>query len=260
MLNSAATIAKLSTVQVDWTNVRTVYRKMNEEFYLITEPFGIIIDDHLDTDLGNLIATIDVVDRTLDAIDDKDVRAEIADAIVNFLRCNLLLRLLPAFPAELYSPELEARLDVLREMIIRRDIRDQFADTIQNILFHTESKRTAFDLDQMIHHLVREWSLAGRLTLLILGDRSTRQFDRFFLLCCEMMPAVDMFLDAGSDYRSGQLSVRPTLKMYVKLILVFALPIPKLFQRFPKPMNLLRYSFAILNQNSREQQPALLEF
>ena len=40
-------------------------------FYLITEPFGISIDEDLNVDLGNLIAAIDVVDRTLDTIEDK---------------------------------------------------------------------------------------------------------------------------------------------------------------------------------------------
>ena len=56
---------------VDWKGIRRVYRKMNEEFYLITEPFGISIDEDLNVDLGNLIAAIDVVDRTLDTIEDK---------------------------------------------------------------------------------------------------------------------------------------------------------------------------------------------
>ena len=232
---------------VDWTGIRAVYRKMNEEFYLITEPFGISVDEKLNVDLGNLIAAIDVVDRTLDTIDEKAEREAYAAATVEFLKSDAPLKSIAGFPLKRLTDELETRLNKLRDIIRRGDIQDKFADTIEATFFHTEAKRSATKVTEMIHHLVTEWSLAGQLPVIILGDKTTAKFERFFNLCCEMMPAVDMILDAQADYQEGQLSVRPSLAMYARLFLLFALPMPKLFWRFPKPLNLVRYTFTFLN-------------
>ena len=233
--------------EVNWTGIRPVYRKMNEEFYLITKPFGISIDEELNVDLGNLIAAIDVVDRTLDTINEKAEREAYAAATVAFLKSDQPLSSIAGFPLERLTEELDTRLTELREIICRGNIQALFAETIESTFFHTEAKRSATKVDEMIDHLVTEWNLAGRLPVLILGDNTTPKFESFFYLCCEMMPAVDMIFDARADYREGQLSVRPSLMMYVKLFLVFALPMPKLFWRFPKPMNLVRYTFTFLH-------------
>ena len=118
--------------EVDWTGIRPVYRKMNEEFYLITKPFGISIDEELNVDLGNLIAAIDVVDRTLDTINEKAEREAYAAATVAFLKSDQPLSSIAGFPLKRLTEELDTRLTELREIICRGNIQALFAETIES--------------------------------------------------------------------------------------------------------------------------------
>jgi hypothetical protein len=98
----------------------------------------------------------------------------------------------------------------------------------------------------MIAELIAEWRSTGHLTVLMLGHKSTPQFERFFYLACEMMPAIDTIQDARFDFRTGQTAIRPTIGLYARLVGVFVFPLPRLIYYFPDRWSLFKYAFSFL--------------
>ena len=225
----------------DWTHVRAVYRKLHSDFHVLTKPFGIPISHELNGDLAHLIAALDVVDRELDEIEEFNRRKSFGEALIGYLRGKFSVVAYEPAPAELVT-----RMHSLRNIIVRREIQSEFCDTVATILKHTEAKRQTNDKCQMIRHLVTEWRSTGHLTILLLGKQSTKKFEEFFYLACEMMPAIDTIQDARSDYRKGQIKIRPGLGLYAKLFLVFVFPLPKLLCLFPARWSLFKYGVSFL--------------
>jgi len=239
--------------EMDWSNVRGVYRKLQDDFHLQTEPFGIFVPADRNLDLSQLIGAIDVVDRELDTIDEAEDREAFVAGVLLFLRGE---------SAELKvnaSRELSDRMWILREAIERLDIQTVFCDTVQKVVDHGESKRVAQTDKEMIHHLVEEWRLTGVLPVLVLREFSTPAFEKFFYLCCATMPAIDMIQDARMDYRSGQISVRPSIALYFKLMMIFFSPLPKLLLLFPSPLTLVRYAMSFVWQGIRGETNQFLQ-
>lgn len=230
---------------MDWTNVRGVYKKLQDDFHLLTEPFGIFVPEDRNRDLAQLIGAIDVVDRELDRIEAADERDTFIETVLGYLRGDTSTLDVEA------EPELHERMAILRESIDRLGIRDAFCDTVKEVVDHGEAKRIAKTNEAMIHHLVEEWRLTGVLPVLFLGELSTRAFEKFFYLCCATMPAIDMLQDARMDYRSGQIGIRPTIGLHLKLLWIFLKPLPKLVWLFPSPTTLVRYAISFIWQGLR---------
>jgi hypothetical protein len=229
----------LSDEPVDWYQVRSVYRKLHADFQVLTRPFGIRISRELDQDLAHLIGAIDVVDRELDGIEGADQRKAFGVALLRYLRGSAF-----AVDHDSDSIELVSRIRVLRRIIVRRKIQASFCKTVEEILRNTEAKRQSMNASQMIGHLITEWRSTGHLTVLFLGNHSTPEFEKFFHLACEMMPAIDTIQDARSDYRKGQMKIRPSIGFYLKLVAVLGLPLPKLFYLFPARWSLFKYAIS----------------
>lgn len=230
---------------MDWTNVRKVYKKLQDDFHLLTEPFGIFVPEDRNLDLSQLIGAIDVVDRELDRIDEAEGREIFIGDVLKWLRGQ---------SAELNvaaSEELSDRMTILKEAIERLGIQEKFCNTVQEVIQHGEAKRLAETDEDMIHHLVEEWRLTGVLPVLFLREFSTPKFEKFFYLCCATMPAIDMLQDARMDYRSGQIGVRPSIRLHLKLLKVFCVPLPKLVWLFPSPLTLVRYAISFIWQGIR---------
>lgn len=248
MLNIATFTGKLSAPSpMDWTNVREVYKKLQDDFHLLTEPFGIFVPEDRNRDLAQLIGAIDVVDRELDRIEEVESREVFITNVLSFLRGESVELNVDA------SVELADRMMILREAIERLGIQKKFCDTVREVVDHGEAKRLASTNDAMIHHLVEEWRLTGMLPVLFLGELATPAFEKFFYLCCATMPAIDMLQDARMDYRSGQIGVRPSIGLHLKLLKVFCCPLPRLLFLFPSPATLLRYAFSFVWQGIRGQ-------
>ena len=230
---------------MDWRNVRDVYRKLQDDFHLLTEPFGIYVPADRNLDLSQLIGAIDVVDRELDKIENASDREGFIVNVLEYLRADSSNLSVAA------SEELFERMAILREAIERLGIRKEFCDTVRKVVDHGEAKRVAATNEEMIHHLIEEWRLTGVLPVLFLRELSTPAFERFFYLCCATMPAIDMLQDARMDYRNGQIGVRPSIWLHLKLLKVFCTPLPKLLFLFPAPLTLLRYALSFIWQGIR---------
>ncbi|MDB4766952.1 hypothetical protein OAG71_04610 [bacterium] len=230
-----------AVAEIDWTNVRLVYKKMQDDFWLITSPFGIELDDQTCLYLAHLIGTIDSIDRTLDELPDLKQRVGFSQSLTDYLSGRT-----KTIESEFTSPEVNRRMENLRSAIILQDVQHEFCQTVTRVFAHTEAKRSATTEQKMISEMREEWRLTGRLTVLIMGAKTTADFEKFFYLCCEMMTAVDMIQDARDDYRNGQISVPPRISLYLRLMGEFLFPMPKLIWRFPRPLNLFRYTFSFL--------------
>jgi hypothetical protein len=244
-MTATFTSDSLSPRSMDWTNVREVYKKLQDEFHLLTEPFGIFVPEDRNLDLSQLIGAIDVVDRELDQIEDAESREVFINHVLGYLRDRSTNLNVDA------SAELFDRMRILKEAIERLDIQEKFCDTVQEVIEHGEAKRLAETDEDMIHHLVEEWRLTGVLPVLFLGEFSTPEFETFFYLCCATMPAIDMLQDARMDFRSGQIGVRPSIALHLKLLKVFCAPLPKLVWLFPSPLTLARYAASFIWQGIR---------
>lgn len=238
---ACSTAVEFSRYPVDWKNVRGVYKKLQTDFHLLTDPFGITVPDHRNVDLSHLICAIDVVDRNLDRIENADERQRFMTSTLDYLRGNAA-----TLDVREASDELLWRMDCLREIISRLGISGEFCDTVEAIVDHGEAKRLASTEGEMIAHLVEEWRLTGMLPVLVLGDLSTAEFERFFFHCCATMPAIDMLQDARMDYRNGQISIRPTFRLHWKLLKILLCGLPMLLRHFPKPLTLFRYAFSFI--------------
>jgi hypothetical protein len=238
MLNATCDSILIPSSPVDWVNVRAVYRKLHDEFPRITEPFGIAISQEQNRDLAHLICAIDSIDQVIDEIQCSAERDSLAESIVDFIAGR---KTQFAFD----SPNIAGLVDriyCLRNVVVRRGVQVEFAKTAAQVLFHSEQKRMATTVNDMVDHLNREWRLSGDLTVLVLGQTDNERFVRFFGLCCEMMTVVDMVPDAKADYASGQLSVRPGLCLYLRLLGSFVVRAPVALSRFPKKLQLLGYA------------------
>lgn len=226
---------------IDWANVRLIYKKLQDDFHLITEPFGIRLSEQENLHLSHLIATIDSIDRALDPIPEAANRAQFANALIEYLKCDQR-----KIESDFATEEICQRMSNLRNVVIQTGCRDAFADTVTKVFEHTEAKRLATNSQDLIYHLKEEWRLAGHMTVLVMGSQTNPSFEKFFYLCCEMMTSVDMIKDAASDYSTGELALEPNLNLYGRLLSEFLLPLPKLIWRFPKPTNLVKYAVGFL--------------
>lgn len=238
-----------SPYPIDWTHVRGVYKKLQTDFHLLTEPFGIRISESRNRDLSHLICAIDVVDRQLDEIDMAEHRAIFMKQTLDYLRGETQAKLPDG------SDEFLERMDCLKEIITRLKIQATFCETVKTVVAHGEKKRVATDQPSMIHHLVEEWRLTGKLPVLVMGEFSTPDFESFFYHCCATMPAIDMLQDARMDYRNGQITIRPSLWLHCKLLWVFLAGIPTLIYRFPRPFVLFRYAISFIWEGLTRKDP-----
>lgn len=244
MSTTAVNLAVQNSIElIDWSKVRSVYRKLHTDFHVLTAPFGIKISAQMNQDLAHLISLIDAVDRDLDELKLLADRQAFGHAVVAYLKGDL---------AEIDTPtvskELALRLCFLREIVERRNIAVAFADAVAAIFDHTEAKRQTADVDDMFKHLTIEGWYTGRLPILVMHGKTTPAFENFFCLFCELMTVVDMIQDARSDYRNDEIKVRPGVSLYGKLLAAFVLPLPKLFYRFPKPLKLVKYCLSFLHE------------
>jgi hypothetical protein len=238
----------------DWNGIRPVYRAMHAEFWQLTKPFSLAIPDAVRHDLAVLITAMDAADRELDRLPDPAGRERFGAQVTHFLSG---IRPLPDQAG--FAPDLFRRLGDLREVLRRRKIRHSFVSTARKVLELSERKRTADSGSRYLTLAEREWRMAGRLPLLILGTSSTPRFESFFLRVCQTMHMIDTALDARKDFRSGLMAFRPGLRFHAGLLFRLFSSLPSLMLSHPGPLVLIRYACRLLQAAVRPEQPVTVE-
>jgi len=85
----------------DWSKVRSIYKKLSDEFHLLTEPFGIRLAPERKLMLDHLILNIDAVDAYIDEMTDRPNRVLLSNAIRDTFKDDRL-----DWSHELASPQL----------------------------------------------------------------------------------------------------------------------------------------------------------
>lgn len=238
-----------STQEIDWTGVRPVYRAICEEFGRLTEPFGITLSTATRTDLAVLIIAMDSIDRELDTTTDTGERTTLSNAILSYLRGNESAELLGTL-----GIELSERLSVLRESLCRLGIENEFLKTAEAILLVTEQKRHATDVKDFIRCLETEWRLVGEMPLQILGGQAHPRFRLYFLRLCGSMYPFDTIPDMRADHRQGQISIRPSLRLAVRMVGRVLWDLPWLIYKFPKRWKIVGYAVALWRANRKPRK------
>ena len=142
--------------------VRPIYKKLSNEFYFLTDPFGIKLDEETSLALDHLIITIDMVDHHLDEIELKEDRDTYARAVVDFLGSD------PEDRDGTLSVELKVHLRFLRKHLEIKGSIDQFVSASKIIFKNTEAKRHATNYDLLHNQVMAEGRATGDLTLSIM--------------------------------------------------------------------------------------------
>jgi len=190
---------------------RREYFKLPRDLAVLTSSFGIALPAQVQRDAAVLAFSIECADRLLDAIPQTSRRARFSASVVSCLRGEGLI-------LDALTPELAWWLGQLREVAARRRVHDAFCQIVRDLLGNSEFMRTTTRHGEFIEGALREGRLMVELLLLILADVSTPPFDSFMRRLSEPANLSDKLRDAGSDFRRGEMTLRPTLAFRLRLV------------------------------------------
>ncbi len=240
LTNMAPTVAPYERL-VDWTGVRAIYKRLSDEFHVLTGAFNITLPLEQKYRLDVLLAGIDCVDRTLDALEAKEDRDALTEAMLSYLegeRDHL------ASPHA--SAELSTRLNAIRQIVGQTGISEPFMQAARIIFDQTEKKRHTQEAGVMLDMVEREGAATAQLPLSVMRSAGSPDFRRFFQDLCQMMGLADLLLDAREDYRTGQMRVRPTVSLYIRILWRLTCGGWKVQKSFPQPWAFIRYCLRFL--------------
>ena len=227
---------KRFSAEVDWNSVRGIYKKLSEEFHVLTDAFQVTVNDDLKQKLDYLIIAIDEVDNSLDELEPTELRNSLSAEMIAFLGDNKKL-----FSHPQADDVLQEKLNSLKGIIGSLEVKNNFIEATENILKYTELKRHTKDSNELIDFVLKEGEATAELPLSIIGKSSNKEFRVFFIQLCEIMGIVDLIFDLRSDYKKKIVSIRPNFKIYFKLLQLSFSKSLSLFRAFPKKLTLIKY-------------------
>lgn len=221
---------------VEWNGVRPIYKKLSDEFHVLLNAFDVTIDPSTKLYLDHLICCIDRVDGVLDNLTIKDQRQGLSESMINLIEGDI-----DVLPKEYPYPSLQASLINLRVIALKLNIKHTIVNAAKIIFKKTEDKRHELDVDSFISMVQEEGVATAALPLSIIGQRSNENFSLFFTKLCRLMGVADLVADAKSDFRSGLISFKPTVRIYIKLIGLTISEGFKLLLLIPHKLRFLQY-------------------
>jgi len=240
--------AKPKTTQLslpDWTTTRSIYKKLSDEFHVLTEAYSVSLDERTKLFLDHLILAIDEVDQAVDEIETKVNRDDITNSILKYLSNQEF-----TWNHKLASPILATKIQILKSIVLELKVSARFHKAVVNIFHFTEVKRHTTDPKELIELVRKEGQATAELPLSIMQIEPTHAFGLFFQHLCMLMGIADLVIDAKSDFRANYISIKPKFSLYVKLIYLVIKDGCTLIWRFPNKLKFLLYcisfSFALL--------------
>lgn len=221
-----------------WKNVRDIYRKLSEEFNVLTDSFGIEINPETKKNLNHLIIVIDEVDQCVDELPDRSSRDSITSSLIQFLENDDENWFHPDASESLIS-----QIEIIKIIILKLEIAEEFISAARTIFKVTELKRHTTKLERLLELIATEGRSTARLPLSILNIDSKEKFGVFFTRLCMIMGFADLIFDAKKDFKKGQINFKPSIKLYSKLIYIVITKGLKLILSFPNKIKFLAYCF-----------------
>ncbi len=236
----------IDTVQPpSWEGVRGIYKKLSEEFHVLTKAYNINIDAQTKLHLDHLIVVIDEVDYCIDELPKHAQRVSVTDSLLEYLSNNQENWEHNGVP---YT--LAAKIKNIKKIVNHERIQLEFIGAARAIFYNTEAKRHTKDHNELIEYILKEGEATAGLPLSILKLSAKEPFGQFFTKLCMIMGLADLIIDAREDYKTGCIAFRPTFKLYCKLIYLVTKEGANLLWHFPRKFSFLlyciRFTFALI--------------
>ncbi len=221
---------------IDWSKTRSIYKKLSDEFHVLTDAYNIVIDNRTKIMLDHLILGIDNIDQTIDDLPTKIDRDSITQSILEFLQNTEVHWKHPGA-----NDLLKQNIDTLKHIVKELAIEKRFLTAATNIFHKTEEKRHVLESQKLIQLVLEEGKSTGELPLSVMLIEADSSFGIFFTKLCTLMGIADLLIDARSDYKSAQIALKPKLTLYVHLSLLLIKEGLSMVWHFPKKWNFLKY-------------------
>jgi len=221
-----------------WDGVRPIYRKLSDEFSVLTDAYQIEINDKIKEQLDHLIVSIDDVDQSIDDLHEKSERDAITASLLAYLDDDQLEWKYTNAPTSFLK-----KIENLKHVVLARSIKEEFIQASREIFDVTERKRHTQNQDELIAYIEQEGRATARLPLSFLGIGVEEKFGMFFTKLCMIMGIADLIFDARQDYKDGLIKVKPGLGLYLTLIKIVMIQGFKMIFDFPQKLKFLVYCF-----------------
>jgi len=223
---------------LDWSLVRSIYKKLSDEFHVLISPYEIELSDRRKYMLDHLLLSIDAVDQYIDQMPIKEDRDILTASIKDSLRQST-----STWQHPLASAYLSRHISILKQIVDELGIQSRFAKATSRIFNYTEKKRHTTSKKELIRLGQKEGYATAELPLSIIGLTPEHPFALFFSKLCMLMGIADLIIDAYSDYRAGYIVVRPSPSLYISLIWIAISEGLGLIRRFPAKLSFIKYCF-----------------
>lgn len=190
--------------------VRPEYLRLPGDLVQFARAFRLDLPVKHQRDAAVLVFAIECIDRIFDALPTMSLRAKFAADVLAVL--NGAASENPAMTSEATH-----RLAQLREVAQRRRIQPQVLEITARIFRNCEVMRATHDASFYVRGALLEGRLMVELLLLILGDAASPKFNDFMLQVGEPASLGDKLRDAGRDFATGELAIKPGVLLRARL-------------------------------------------
>lgn len=221
-----------------WHGVRPIYRKLSDEFHILTSTFHITIDPQIKVCLDHLIIAIDEIDTCVDELPTKDERDDMTNSLINYLKDHR-----KDWSHTHATASLSIKIKNLKKVVHKLNIQDDFIEAAKTIFHFTEIKRHTKKTHHLINYVCLEGQATALLPLAIMGVKNNSPFGVFFTRLCMIMGVADLVIDAKPDYKQGLILLKPTFTLYLKLCNIAIRDGVKLLISIPRKIQFVRYCY-----------------
>lgn len=220
----------------EWESARSIYRKLSDEFNILTDAYSISLNKRRKQMLDHLILGIDEVDVVVDPLPNIQDREDLTSSILTYLSSDQ-----DAWSHELATPSLISKIQVIKRIVKELGVEKRFHKAAFHIFKFTEEKRHTLNTDTLVQLVMQEGEATAELPLSIMQIEAEHPFVHFFTNLCRLMGVADLVMDARSDYKSNYIALKPNLKLYWKLHAIMVKEGLKLVWNFPHKIKFLLY-------------------
>jgi len=226
----------LKLAQPDWSSVRSIYKKLSEDFHILTQAYQIKLSPQRKLMLDHLIIGIDTLDGFIDDLPEKNQRDSITKSLTAYLRHKET-----PLDHRLADSALKGNMNTLKLIVHELKIEDRFVDAAEAIFHNTEIKRHTSKQKDLLNYIMLEGAATAELPLSFMGVSKSHPFASFFRNLCKLMGIADLIVDARDDYKSKRLLYKPNLSLYFNLNIILIKEGLKLIWNFPDKFQFLLY-------------------
>ena len=222
----------------DWNGTRIIYKKLSEEFQVLTNTFNLNIDQRTKLYLDHLIIAIDEIDNYIDELPSKEERDAVTHSLVDFLLNEKEKWIYPK-----QNETLPIKIENLKRVIQQLDIKEEFSASAKTIFYNTEIKRHTKKAEDLIQFVTLEGKATAILPLSIMQIKSDTPFGIFFTKLCMLMGIVDLIIDARQDFKKEQIALQPNFKLYYQLFKITIIDGLNILISIPRKLKFMNYCF-----------------